>query len=828
MFHRCDSVGDWNPTSCSLTIDSTEKIEGLYSLKMTTDAGLMGSMRFERNLDWSEFEHLIFSVYHPGWTNESGNLWVSTDDTNYKYWAFNFAAAWTVITIDLSSAPTGSMGTLDLSNITKIGVAQVSAATPGEDYYFDFFRGRSIDVTDSIIYLKITEEMGMPSFADMKIKGASLDHFNAGLELEIYDKDDVLSWTGRILYPEAVMEGTKVVGKLRALGSNSQFNNVYRKNYTTLRDSDYIAKDIIDNALPKFSYDDEIDNFTLTTKYDMKTKIQKMFNYLSMLERAVIGYLPDREMFFNKYDNLSKGPQIYQGTYNFEEEAVGTEDLDIGFIDSKAATDSNPLASIIATNDGHKKVIKLVCDGDNGVYAYWQHNFTAQTGIKTIEFWMKYIDKGIGTHRIYLSNELNEVVCNCQFNSVDNLFKVYHGDGGGGSDTHTTGATSDTHHRVKIEFNCTTDSYSVWFNGANIFTGENFYNDRVATSINSVRFQLQDGGGANSLEVYVDAWGESWDANYDVGDNLKCWDESTSKIMITSYTPNANRHITRAPVIGAINSLGQVYYVGKAVDSIVQKYGINQLQPWRDSEITNYTEAKQLGDNLLAIYSMDTQMIKILAVGKGHIQVAKTLNMGWAGVFSITQNNFLVTKRVWSPMNDLCQLELTDNILTRKAFNIRVINKFYDDDAQKTIDVAEVPESTVDGTVVEGARHDRSVWRVPEPDVWDFDRDALAAIGDVAATWFDLDLSSIVPVGTSAVLIRVYGLDNAVGSDFRLRKNGQANSFQVGSIWTCMANMPEHDQLKIGVDSDRKIEFYADPKASDWTSLSILVVGWKI
>jgi len=488
VFHRCDSVVDWTPFDCSIEIDTTEKVEGIGSIKMTSDDVANSYMRYNRTVDWSEFKTITFSVYHPGYTNEIGEIGLYTDAGNYKVWNFDFAAEWTEITIDLTSTPDSSLGTLDLSNINYIFVSEVEFETPGEDYYFDFFRGKSIDVTSDIIYMKITEELGMPSIAELKIKGESLDRFNAGLELEIYDADDVLSWTGRILYPESVLEGTKVVGTLKAVGSNSQFNNIYRKNYTTARASDYVLKDVIDSALPKFTYDDEIDDFSaLTFKYDMKTKVQKLSNYLAMLERAVIHYKPGEEMFFNKYNNLT-------------------------------------------------------------------------------------------------------------------------------------------------------------------------------------------------------ASGKSWNQN-------------TTKVKIVNYTPAANRYITRTPVIGANNDLGQVYYVGKASDSAVQKYGINQLQPWRDSEITNYTEAKQLGDNLLAIYSMDTQMISLLTVGKKHVQVGYTIEFAWTGVFSITQADFLVTKRVWYPMNDICEIELTDNILTRKAFNIRVINKFYDEDAQQSYDKPDVPESTMDGVV---------------------------------------------------------------------------------------------------------------------------------
>ncbi|BDI54939.1 MAG: adhesin [Asgard archaea virus VerdaV3] len=678
VFHRYESITDWGALFCSLALSSTQKVEGEYSINMTADDNTVSSMIYYRDMDWSKFEDLVFSVYHPDYTDEIGWIALYTDVDNFKIWVFDFAASWTERVIDLSSTPYHSEGTLDLSNITFLRIHQQNTSTPGEDYYFDFFRGRS-NIVDDITYFKITEEMGMPSFAELKIKGDSLDHFQAGLEIEVYDKDDVLSWTGRILYPEGVMEGTKVVGKLKALGSNNAFNNIYRKNYTTARSSDYILKDITDNALTKYhSYDDEIDDFSaLTYKYDLKTKIFKTNKYLSMLERAVIGYLPNNERFANKYDNLSKGPQIYQGTYNFRDEVVGTSGTDIDFVDF--ATDGTEV-SIIASLDRHKKVLQNADVGtSNGV----RNDFTATTsGI--VEFWFRSNDVTSRTN-LQLRDGGDDIIY-LRMNVSELKYYV-------GAVLTATGLTmvNDTWYHIKVQLYAD-NTYDYWIDGVQYANG-------VAT-------QNDLSGGIDHFYLwtyvhtdYLDALGYSWDANYNVGDNLKCWDEITKKIRITSYTPNANRHITRTPVIGANNDLGQVYYVGKASDTAVQKYGLNYLQTWRDPEISNYTEAKQLGDNLLAVYSMDTQMIAMLVVGKGHLQVGKTLNLGWAGVFSITQNNLLLTKRVWYPIPDISELELTDNILTRKAFNVKVINKFYDEDAQQSYDEPDVAESTVAGTV---------------------------------------------------------------------------------------------------------------------------------
>ncbi len=492
VFHRCESTTGWVLVGCSIALSSAQKVEGEYSIKMTPSWPGASEMKYSRTVDWSKFSNIVLWVYHPGYTFEDGWIGLYTDAGNYKIWEFEFAGSWTERVISFTSTPDSSAGTLDLSNITYIKVLQVNADA-GEDYYFDFIHARTADITPDITYCKITEELGIQSVADLKIKGDSLDHFNAGLEMEIYDANNVLSWTGRCLYPESVLIGKKngidqYIGELKVIGSDSQFNNVYRKNYTTVRDSDYILKDIIDNDLPKFTYDDEIDNFALTYKYDLKAKSRKMFNYLAMLERAVIHYKPNREIFFNKYDNLT----------------------------------------------------------------------------------------------------------------------------------------------------------------------------------------------ASGLS----------------------WNQNTSHVKITSYTPAANRHITKTPVIGANNDLGQVYYVGSATDAEIQKYGINELQPWRDSEITNYTEAKQIGDNLQIIYSMDTQMISMLVVGKKHIQVGYTINVGWTGVFSITAHDFLVTKRVWYPMIDKCDIELTDNILTRKRFWTSIRHRFYDEDAQQSYEEPDVAESTVAGTVL--------------------------------------------------------------------------------------------------------------------------------
>ncbi len=686
VFHRCDSIVDWIASDCDIALDSTQKVEGLYSIKMTADNNQESTMRYDRVVDWSEFGDIIFWVYHPGWTNEIG--WISlytTDFGNYKTWEFDFAATWTKRTIDLSSVPLSSGGTLDLSNIDFIIIWQKNRTFPGEDYYFDFFHGRTVDITSDIIYSKITEELGVPSVAEFNIKGDTLDTFQAGLKMEIYDDDDVLSWTGRILYPETVLEGTEVVGKLKVIGSDSELNNVYRKNFTTVRDSDYILKNIIDNALPGFKYDDEIDNFTITYKYDLKTKIRKVHNYLSMLERGVIHHKPDGEIFFNKYNNLTPHPQHYQDSEGFEDEVVGTEGTAIAFIDSATLYDGELI--IVSEWLGHKNILRLQGDVTGGENPTFSHNI-AQATSGTHEFW--FGDSDVTTYKyMRLFENATDIV----------LFRI---NGGGLYYRDRAGA----YQLIQAIINDTIYHLKIVWRADNTFDA---YVDEIK-QVDNVQTRSVQTSGCNAFSclisgnstgyMYIDAYGETENASYTVGDNLNAWSQKTKNIKITSYTPAANRHVTKTPVIGANNDLGQVYYVGTATDAELQKFGIIELQPWRDPEITNYSEAKQVGDNLQIIYSLDTQMISMLVVGKKHIQVGYTVQLSWNILFNVALGNFLVTKRVWYPITDICELEITDNILTRKAFNLRVINKFYDEDAQEGYDHPDVPESTADGTVL--------------------------------------------------------------------------------------------------------------------------------
>ena len=207
---------------------------------------------------------------------------------------------------------------------------------------------------------------------------------------------------------------------------------------------------------------------------------------------------------------------VYKGTwspnvtYNFTEEENGTIDNDIGFITSNTGDDSNPEAIIIASEDGQEKVIKFTCDGDNAKYWSWRHNFDSGQISGDIKFKFKYIDNGQGIYQFNIYNQAGGTAMLVRFDTVDNEFDAVYGDGAGGDTIISVAAAADVWHYIKMEFDCVTDTYSVWFNGINMFTDQKFFRDTVATTLDYIRLWLQDGGGVNALEGFIDSIYESW------------------------------------------------------------------------------------------------------------------------------------------------------------------------------------------------------------------------------------------------------------------------------------------------------------------------------
>lgn len=654
----------------------------------------------------------------------------------------------------------------------------------------------------------------------IRIKPTHKDYFIEGDIIEIQDDSSVCCFYGRIIEKRDRM--TSYI--IDAWGWGDELmESIFANAYTGSKTSEILEGQI--DSSNKSAYSGSIDATTITMDYDVKIPTHAYIDLARYMERGVFWRVPgyDGKCYFDKditdVNLLPAEPLIYPAEYNFDKEDVGTTDNDISLIDSNTGNDSAHEAIIVASKSGHKKVIKFTAAGDNGKYWYWIYNNTNKIS-GTYECFMEYKDNGQGIHELRLYSEVPEIIIMIRFNAADNKLYVYHA----ATNTNVT-AAADTMHHIKVAWDCTTDTHSVWLNEVAIVSDVAFYLSRTATTMNNTDFYLSNGGGVNSLEMYVDAFDESWASGYSAGRNITPWSNYSKGIRFIGKK-SYNLGVTRAHVWGTVNSKEQVNKIS-SLTTEEQEKGSFPIFPYIDLSLTNYTEVNQLATALKNIFSTDTLFINIRVQGKGFLQWGKRVNFKW-NIKSIlpTADDYMIVEWIYDAKNDRYLRFIISNntVFEREFVNIQkqlgrdiVANAQMIDSAQS--------ESTADGTVIPGARHDKFVWRVPEPTADDFTQ---ATLTDNVNTWTDIDLSSIVPVGTTSVLIKLYLKESVGDKYFQLRKNGQSGTYQCPTFYIQVANKPLGELPIVEVDSSRKIEFNTNLTPSSWTNINILVVGYWI
>jgi hypothetical protein len=101
-------------------------------------------------------------------------------------------------------------------------------------------------------------------------------------------------------------------------------------------------------------------------------------------------------------------------------------------------------------------------------------------------------------------------------------------------------------------------------------------------------------------------------------------------------------------------------------------------------------------------------------------------------------------------------------------------------------------------------------------------------VGDFTTdgSWYDLDLSSIIPVGTQLIRLKAYVLGGAAGQHVQFRCNGYSNYVNTLIATTQVSGVPTHVHGIIPVDANRVIEYTGAAVA--YTALSVAVLGWYI
>lgn len=114
----------------------------------------------------------------------------------------------------------------------------------------------------------------------------------------------------------------------------------------------------------------------------------------------------------------------------------------------------------------------------------------------------------------------------------------------------------------------------------------------------------------------------------------------------------------------------------------------------------------------------------------------------------------------------------------------------------------------------------RMVFRDDDSSSADWTESTLTTDGD----WHDLDCSSIVPAGATAILFKVIIMDNTANAAMNLKKKGNTYSTEGGQAYVPAYNRYAAGHYIIQCDSDRKIEY--DFSNLTWTRIRIQVMGW--
>jgi len=107
-----------------------------------------------------------------------------------------------------------------------------------------------------------------------------------------------------------------------------------------------------------------------------------------------------------------------------------------------------------------------------------------------------------------------------------------------------------------------------------------------------------------------------------------------------------------------------------------------------------------------------------------------------------------------------------------------------------------------------------------DPAVYDFTQATLTTDD----TWQDLDLSTIIPAGAKAVILRVCVNNSTPETGIYFRKKGNVNAINMGQILAQTSNVWNESDIIVALDSTRHIEYNATN--TTWAGILILVKGW--
>lgn len=315
---------------------------------------------------------------------------------------------------------------------------------------------------------------------------------------------------------QSEMGYTKAVFKLKKGVTVSDDERIeITEEYTSLTST--TSAKIFDGFVTDITLTD-VKDITTVSKQDEVERIQPVGTY----EGLTGVYLSDMINRYKDYLQLnSYGPTTWDGyfdaPYNFSSQ-TGKTGTDIAFVDLESGTSCSINNTIDDTfgevGSLHNKVLQFTFDNgaDNVV-----HKFSVpDQNSGTVEFWFLTTDVSDGIN-FYIIDKDENILCMFYINTDS---KIWHNGAGGSA--------------IKFSDNVVTDS--TWYRAKMIWNGDNtwdlhiFKNDLTPLDtaktgiaywnddINANKFWM-DALTSNSCTIFIDAYGESWDNNYDVDDN---------------------------------------------------------------------------------------------------------------------------------------------------------------------------------------------------------------------------------------------------------------------------------------------------------------------
>jgi len=198
----------------------------------------------------------------------------------------------------------------------------------------------------------------------------------------------------------------------------------------------------------------------------------------------------------------------YPATYGFEDDK-GKTDTSISFVDG-IESDSN-VVNVSEELDGHKDFLDYQDDN------YFYNNFSSQT-TGYIDFWFRTeTSDSLPGDQLWISvKDSTQDAITLQFFNGEIRS---HEDGTWSPSPGWYFYSADTWYHIKILFNCSSETYSVWINNVLIRSEKDFVSSSIydySAGVEELRFDSY----SSPVRRYFDAIGYSWDSSYNVNDNL--------------------------------------------------------------------------------------------------------------------------------------------------------------------------------------------------------------------------------------------------------------------------------------------------------------------